>query len=58
MVSYLGYVRNSGTIAAHPTHDTKMSVPMVLPAVVETLDPLHKLERGLITLKVTTISKT
>jgi hypothetical protein len=33
-------------IADCPTRDPKKSVPAVLPAVAETLDPLHKLGRG------------
>jgi hypothetical protein len=37
---------NSGTVADRPTRDSKKSVPEVLPAVAETLDPLHKLQRG------------
>jgi hypothetical protein len=44
--SFPGCHRNSGIIADSPTRDTKMSVPAVLPAVAETLDPLHKLGRG------------
>jgi hypothetical protein len=34
------------TISDSPTHDSKMSVPMMLPAVAEMLNLLHKLGRG------------
>jgi hypothetical protein len=47
-VSFPGCVWNSVTITECPTPDSKMSVPTVLPAVVETLNPLHKLRRGLL----------
>jgi hypothetical protein len=32
----------------HPTSDSKISDPVVLPAVAEMLDTLHKLGRGLL----------
>jgi hypothetical protein len=35
--------RNSETISEHPTRDSKRSVPVVLPALTEMLNPLHKL---------------
>jgi hypothetical protein len=41
-----GYSWYSGTIADCPTSDSKKSVLFMLPAVAETLDPLHKLWRG------------
>jgi hypothetical protein len=43
----------SGTIADSPKRDSKMSVPAVITAVAETLDPFHKLGKGT-TLKLTT----
>jgi hypothetical protein len=47
-VSFPGCLWNSGTITDHPTSDSKMSVPAVLPAVAEMLDLVHKLGRGLL----------
>jgi len=60
--SYKGVVSRictkSGGIADWCTRDTKKPVPGVLPAVAETLDPLHKLGRGLLrTEKKKTITK-
>jgi hypothetical protein len=46
--SFPGYHWNSGTTADRPTRDSKKSVPAVLPAVTETLDPLHELGRGIL----------
>jgi hypothetical protein len=45
--SFPGYHRNSGTIAERPTRDSEKSVPAVLSAVAEVLNPLHKLGRGI-----------
>jgi hypothetical protein len=47
-VLFPGCLQNSGTIANHPTHDCKMSVPVVLTAVAAMLDLLHKLGRELL----------
>jgi hypothetical protein len=49
--SFPGGHWNSGKIADRPTRDSKKSVPAVLPAVAETLDPLHILGRWLLILK-------
>jgi hypothetical protein len=44
-------------VADRPTRDSKKSVSSVLPTVAETLDPLHKLGRGITrTLKGTTMA--
>jgi hypothetical protein len=52
-VSFPGFL-NSGTIADRPTHDSKMSVPGLLPAVAEVLDPFNNSTGA--TLKVTVMT--
>ena len=47
---------NSEIITDSPTFSSKKSVPAVLPAVAETLDPLHILGTGLLWRGETTIS--
>jgi hypothetical protein len=46
--SFPGCLWTSQTIADSPTGHTKTSVPVVLPAVAQTLHPLHKLGIGLL----------
>jgi len=41
-------VGRKGTIADHDTRDSKISVPPMIPGVVETPDPLDKLGWGLL----------
>jgi hypothetical protein len=48
-----GCLWNSGTVADLPTCHSKRSVPALLPAVAEMLETLHKVRRGLTSLKVT-----
>jgi hypothetical protein len=45
-VLFPGRLKFTGTIAEYPTCDSKISVPMVLSAVAEMVDPSHKHGRG------------
>jgi hypothetical protein len=59
--SYKGVVSRictkSEAIVDWCTRDTKKTVPGVLPAVAETLDPLHKLGRGLLRTEKKTVTQ-